>query len=144
MALNLTFAYPSSIIHLQLNETGSFILLKIWHGLWEVRLRCNLIVKGLLALNEIGKIVSFRIHGLVHSEIIISLLFKNKTRRLYSGRDSFLMRVLMGLTKPYSSIRTFFLKAWILQRIYKLPIQTHFQNWRIEEVFLYPWGQSPQ
>jgi len=55
-------------------------------------------MKGLLTLNEVGKIVSFRTRGHVHSEIIIGLLVKNKTRRLYSGRDSFLMRVLIGLT----------------------------------------------
>lgn len=61
-------------------------------------MKCNLIMKGLLTLNEVGKIVSFRTRGHVHSEIIIGLLVKNKTRRLYSGRDSFLMRVLIGLT----------------------------------------------
>jgi len=67
-------------------------------------------MKGLLTLKEFRKNVSFRISGHVHSEIIIGLLIKNNTRRLYSGRDSFLMRVLIGLNKPYSPIWTF-LKA---------------------------------
>jgi len=43
----------------------------------------------------------------VHNEIIIGLLVKNNTRRLYSVRDSFLMRILIGLNIPYSSICTF-------------------------------------
>jgi len=65
-------------------------------------------MKGLLTLKKTGKIVSFRIRGHVHNEIIIGLLVKNNTRRLYSVRDSFLMRILIGLNIPYSSICTFF------------------------------------
>jgi hypothetical protein len=61
-------------------------------------------MKGLLTLKETGKNVSFWIHGHVHGEIIIGLLVKNNTRLLYSGRDSFLKRVLIGLNKPYLSI----------------------------------------
>jgi hypothetical protein len=64
-------------------------------------------MKGLLALKEIGKILSFRIRGYVNNEIIRGLLFKNNTRRLYSGRHSFIIRVLIGLNKPYSFICNF-------------------------------------
>jgi len=49
----------------------------------------------------------FGIRGYVNNEIIIGLLVKNNTRRLYSGRDSFIIRVLIGLNKPYSPICNF-------------------------------------
>jgi hypothetical protein len=64
-------------------------------------------MKGLLALKETGKILSLRLRGHVNNEIIIGLLFKNNTRRLYSGKDSIIIRVLICLNKPYSSVCNF-------------------------------------